>query len=73
MNVVKISLVSPQQIARKKESYQRQKRVKALKAMGFDESRTENGSVRIRCSQCRAMTVNGVPIHERGCPNEIKE
>ena len=38
---------------------------------GFDKSYvTEDKNVRVRCSQCQAMVINGVPVHERGCPNE---
>ena len=28
---------------------------------------------RKRCDQCQDMTVNGVYIHERGCPNAWKD
>ncbi len=50
----------------------RDKRIDELaEDYGFDLSRAaESGNIRIRCSQCQAMTVNGVPIHEKGCPNE---
>ena len=40
-------------------------------ALGFDLSRAvpfERG-VRVRCSQCEALCINGIPTHERGCPN----
>jgi hypothetical protein len=43
-----------------------------LRARGFDRC-SSNGvgaGYRVRCSQCQAMCVNGVAIHERGCPNE---
>lgn len=45
-----------------------------LKAQGFDLSYMESraGAVNVRCSQCQAMTIQGVPVHERGCPNEKK-
>lgn len=42
---------------------------------GFDKSyiSLEDGvSVRIRCSQCDALVIQGVPCHETGCPNERK-
>lgn len=43
-----------------------------LRAAGFDLSTYDrsDGYYRVRCSQCQACVVNGVPIHERGCPNE---
>ena len=28
---------------------------------------------RISCDQCSAMVINGVPVHELGCPNEMHE
>ena len=46
-------------------------------ARGFDNSyrdeRDELGrfskAVTVRCSQCDALVICGVPTHERGCPN----
>lgn len=46
-----------------------------LRARGFDLSHAvpfESGCV-VRCSQCAAVAINGVPCHERGCPNERRE
>jgi hypothetical protein len=41
-----------------------------LKRLGFDLSqRKPEGGWRVRCSQCEAVCVNGIPCHERGCPN----
>ena len=44
-------------------------------ALGFD--RTENvlftSRYRIRCSQCEACAINGVPCHETGCPNTPRD
>ena len=42
---------------------------------GFDKAHvaTSDGGTRyarVGCSQCQAMCVNGVPLHEKGCPNE---
>lgn len=28
---------------------------------------------RIGCSQCQALAVNGLPLHERGCPHDTHE
>jgi hypothetical protein len=39
---------------------------------GFDRSscsQDEECSFRVRCSQCEALVINGVPCHETGCPN----
>jgi hypothetical protein len=51
-------------------------RIAHLVSLGFDLTERHKGSrhcLRIKCSQCRAFTVNGVPCHERGCRNEMKE
>lgn len=38
---------------------------------GFDQSTPSTaGGVRVRCSQCEALVINGVACHERGCPNK---
>ena len=45
-----------------------------LEQQGFDASiEVSGGSIRVRCSQCEAMVINGVACHERGCPNETHE
>ena len=38
--------------------------------IGRDELGRFTRGVRIRCSQCEALVISGVPCHERGCPNE---
>ena len=48
---------------------------------GFDRStmigRDDAGrfckGVRVRCSQCDAVVINGIACHERTCPNEPRE
>jgi len=49
--------------------------VARLKAMGFDRSSPVpfEKSARVGCSQCEAVCVNGVPCHETGCPNVVRE
>lgn len=45
-----------------------------LEEMGFDDcSKSSSGHVRIGCSQCQALAVNGVATHEHGCPNRTYE
>ena len=39
---------------------------RSLIRRGFDESVGR----RVRCSQCQACVVNGIAIHELGCPND---
>lgn len=43
--------------------------------LGFDRSSHVpfTRQYRIRCSQCAALVINGVPTHETGCPNSPKE
>lgn len=43
-----------------------------LRRQGFDRSQYNRDSrtYRVACSQCQAMVINGVAVHERGCPNE---
>ena len=43
-----------------------------LLALGFDSSYErddEPGQYKVRCSQCDALVIQGLPTHERGCPN----
>lgn len=45
----------------------------SVRERGFDRSYyldVEGKYVEVRCSQCEALVVNGVPTHERGCPHE---
>jgi hypothetical protein len=44
-----------------------------LIALGFDKSSGGEGSLCVRCSQCEAMVIQGVPTHETGCPNAKHE
>jgi hypothetical protein len=44
----------------------------SLHRRGFDESRVVpfTRSAVVCCSQCEALSINGVPCHETGCPNK---
>lgn len=49
-------------------------------AQGFDASTYgeipgagQRRPVRVRCSQCQALAINGIPAHETGCPNQVHE
>jgi hypothetical protein len=47
----------------------------ALESQGFDCCRLASYgggqySVRVRCSQCEALVINGMATHESGCPNK---
>jgi hypothetical protein len=49
-------------------------RLSQLRAQGFDLARyVGSRQWRVRCSQCEACTINGIPCHERGCPNKPRE
>jgi len=43
-----------------------------LRDLGFDDSEYDEDDERwsVRCSQCEALVINGVPCHEHGCPNQ---
>jgi hypothetical protein len=46
-----------------------------LFALGFDESAHVpfTKQFKVRCSQCEALVINGVPCHETGCPHATHE
>lgn len=58
-----------------------QQRLADLHERGFDRSsasgRDESGrfsrAIRVKCSQCEAAVINGVPCHEQRCPNEPRD
>lgn len=53
-----------------------QDQISRLRSRGFDRSRTSPDSpshVRVGCSQCQALVINGTPCHETGCPNAPKK
>ena len=45
--------------------------IATLEALGFDQSFHIDftNAYKVRCSCCEALCINGVPTHERGCPN----
>jgi len=47
--------------------------LKKLRQLGFDRSYYDrsSGCHRVRCSQCEALVINGIPCHETGCPSEF--
>lgn len=51
-----------------------QDRLTELESLGFDRCR-ESGrdTIRIGCSQCDAVAINGTACHETGCPNQTRE
>lgn len=42
---------------------------------GFDNCHIadDDRGVSVDCSQCDAVVVNGIPLHETGCPNIPRE
>lgn len=39
---------------------------------GFDNSEdNDDVTVRVKCSGCAALVINGTPCHETGCPNKV--
>ena len=48
--------------------------LQTLKNLGFDLSKRSGPKhYSVHCSQCHAVTINGVPVHEQRCPNERHE
>lgn len=44
-----------------------------IKQDGFDLSKRNEENpkyIHVRCSQCACVVVQGIPIHEKGCPND---
>ena len=50
-------------------------RTQQLHDQGFDLSENVlfTKQFRVRCSQCEAAVINGVPCHENGCPNQVRD
>ena len=50
-------------------------RTQRLHDQGFDLSEhiPFTKQFRVRCSQCEAAVINGVPCHENGCPNQVRD
>ncbi len=49
--------------------------IRSLVAWGFDDSHPSGDGthVTVACSQCEALVLNGVALHELGCPNRVHE
>ena len=43
--------------------------------LGFDKSKAIpfSSGITLRCSQCEALAICGVPTHEAGCPHMTRE
>lgn len=50
---------------------QKSSRVAQLRQQGFDRSYAIpfERAWYLRCSQCEALAISGIPTHEQGCPN----
>lgn len=44
--------------------------IETLMARGFDTSTLSGIDIKVGCSQCAVMIINGWPCHETGCPNQ---
>ena len=60
---IQVTSAIADQVKQRNEGKARKKR---LRALGFDMSTSK----RVRCSQCEATAVNGIPCHEHGCSND---
>ena len=49
-------------------------KLEQLAAQGFDLCTVDedDGYIRVRCSQCEALCINGVACHETGCVNTVR-
>lgn len=50
-----------------------ERRVDNLIARGFDGTDSDGQHIHVKCSQCKALVINGVAAHETGCPNAMHE
>jgi hypothetical protein len=41
-----------------------------LDQLGFDDSTQDGDVLTVKCSQCAAAVISGVPCHEIGCPHQ---
>lgn len=49
-------------------------RLAQLIESGFDKSYiTSDHTIRLGCSSCEALSINGIACHETGCPNVVKD
>jgi hypothetical protein len=47
--------------------------LESLESQGFDSSYISGQGVRVGCSQCQALCINGTATHETGCSNVVHE
>lgn len=51
-----------------------QVRLEQLEREGFDASYiVDDERIKVKCSQCAALAINGVACHETGCRNQPRE
>jgi len=63
-------LPATQQKPRPRKSPDARLAEKLRRSRGFDKSYvSSSGGVRVGCSMCQALVINGVACHEKGCPN----
>jgi hypothetical protein len=48
-------------------------RLRDLEEQGFDKCSARADGVRVGCSQCEAIVIQGMATHETGCPNMVRE
>ena len=42
-------------------------------ALGRDDAGRFSKAIRVKCSQCEALCINGIATHEQRCPNQPHE
>lgn len=65
---VKTSTGGKKRSPARKHKTKKQKMLDDALANGFDQSHIDSAGVKIKCSQCAALVINGVGTHEAGCP-----
>jgi len=57
----------------KREGEMKSAKLSILHGEGFNESYKHKGYIRVKCSNCEALVINGIACHEAGCDNTMHE
>lgn len=56
-----------------KNDSQLESKLQSFEYRGFDAPEIAGRQIRVRCSQCEVIGINGHACHETGCPNQRHE
>jgi hypothetical protein len=51
----------------------KKQRLESLELQGFDNSYISGQAIKVGCSQCQALCINGIATHENRCSNVVHE